>query len=201
MMVRRHRIQVRRSIVSNQRGVTAVEFALIAPTFLILLLGMLDIGQMVYAQSVLNGAVQLAAREASLENGDTAAADAMVLSHVDGIMPGVTLESTRRSYYDFADIERAERWNDADGNGRCDDGEAYTDENDNGQWDADIGRSGNGGASDAVIYTVRARYDSLFRTPFTPAAWATRTLVSSVIRKNQPFASQAAYSSDAGTCN
>jgi Flp pilus assembly protein TadG len=178
-----------------------VEFALIAPTFLILLLGMLDIGQMVYAQSVLNGAVQLAARDASLESGDTGAADALVLSHVGRIMPGVALESTRRNYYDFVDIDRAERWNDADDNSRCDDGEAYTDENDNGQWDADIGRSGNGGANDVVIYTVRARYDSLFRTPFTPAAWATRTLVSSVIKKNQPFADQAVYSADAGTCN
>jgi Flp pilus assembly protein TadG len=192
---------LRSRILADETGVTVVEFALIAPVFLMMLVGMLDIGQMVYAQAVLNGAVQAAARGASLENGSTAAADALVLSHVSGIMPGVALNTSRRSYYDFADIERAERWNDADDNGVCNDGEAFTDENRNDQWDEEIGLAGNGGASDVVIYTVRATYDPLFRTPFMPEAWATRTLQSSVIRKNQPYADQSSYSATAGTCN
>ena len=113
-----------RDLGRDESGVTVVEFALIAPTFLLLLLGTLDIGQMVYAQSVLNGAVQTAARDASLEGGDTAAADAMVLEQISGVMPGVELNTSRTSYYDFADIERAEQWNDADDNGICNDGEA-----------------------------------------------------------------------------
>jgi hypothetical protein len=185
----------------SDSGVAAVEFALIAPTFLIMFTGMLDMGQMVYAQSVLNGAVQLAAREASLEGANTAAADALVLSHISGIIPGVDVETTRRSYYDFSDIERPERWNDADDNSRCDNGEAFADENSNGEWDADVGQSGNGGGSDVVIYTVRATYQSLVRTPFTPAAWSTRTLVASVIKKNQPYNGQITYSANAGTCS
>lgn len=187
-------------LFAHEAGATAVEFALIAPVFLVMLVGMLDVGQMVYAQSVLNGAVQGAARGASLENGDTSAADALVLSHVKGIMPGVVLNSSRRSYYDFADIERAERWNDADDNGVCNAGEAFTDENRNGQWDNEIGLAGNGGANDVVIYTVRATYDPLFRTPFMPEAWASRTLQSTVIKKNQPYADQSTYSATAGTC-
>lgn len=182
-------------------GVTVVEFALIAPTFLLLLLGTLDIGQMVYAQSVLNGAVQSAARDASLEGGDTAAADEMVLARVGSIMPGVELDTERRSYYDFADIDRPEQWNDSDDNGICNDGETYTDENGNGQWDDEVGVSGNGGANDVVIYTVRATYEPIFKVPFMPEAWESRTLESSAIKKNQPFADQAEYSSAAGACN
>lgn len=191
----------RRDLSHNEEGVTVVEFALIAPTFLLLLMGTLDIGQMVYAQSVLNGAVQSAARDASLEGGDTDAADALVLDRVEGIMPGVVLNTSRRSYYDFADIDRPEQWNDADDNGICNDGEAYTDENRNGQWDDEIGVDGNGGANDVVIYTVRASYDPIFRVPFMPEAWETRTLESSAIKKNQPFADQSNYSSNAGTCS
>lgn len=188
-------------LARDEDGVTVVEFALIAPTFLLLLMGTLDIGQMVYAQSVLNGAVQSAARDASLEGGDTDAADAMVLARVEGIMPDVVLETSRTSYYDFADIDRAEQWNDADDNGTCSGGEAYTDENGNGQWDAEIGVDGNGGANDVVIYTVEATYEPLFKIPFLPEAWETRTLESTAIKKNQPFADQAEYSTTAGVCD
>ncbi|WAT18190.1 pilus assembly protein [Aurantiacibacter sp. MUD11] len=189
-----------RRLGADEDGVTIVEFAIIAPTFLLLLMGTMDIGQMVYGQSVLNGAVQSAARDASLEGGDTTAADQLVYDRVKGIMPGVELESSRTSYYDFADIERAEQWNDADDNGTCNDGEAYTDENSNGQWDDDVGVSGNGGANDVVIYTVRATYDPIFFVPFMPEAWESRTLESTAIKKNQPFANQEDYSSTAGTC-
>ncbi|MGB3797093.1 MAG: TadE/TadG family type IV pilus assembly protein [Alteraurantiacibacter sp.] len=185
----------------DESGVTVVEFALIAPTFLLLLMGTLDIGQMVYGQSVLNGAVQSAARDASLEGGDTDAADALVLERVAGVMPGVELETSRTSYYDFADIERAEQWNDADDNGICDNGEAYVDENRNEQWDDDVGVSGNGGANDVVIYSVEATYEPIFKVPFLREAWQSRTLTSSALKKNQPFANQASYSSTAGTCS
>lgn len=190
-----------RQLKRDQSGVTMVEFAVIAPTFLILLLGTFDIGQMVYAQSVLNGAVQSAARDASLEGGDTTAADALVLERVETIMPGVELETERTSYFDFADIERPEQWNDEDDNGLCNDGEAFVDENRNGQWDDDIGMSGNGGANDVVIYTVQATYEPIVKVPFMREAWQSRTLSSSAIKKNQPFATQTGYSSEAGTCS
>ena len=185
----------------DERGVTAVEFSIIAPTFLLLLMGTLDIGQMVYAQSVLNGAVQSAARDASLEGGNTADADALVLARIAGIMPGVELETSRTSYNDFADIERAEQWNDADDNGVCNDGEAYLDENRNDQWDDDIGEDGNGGANDVVIYSVEATYDPIIKIPFMKEEWSSRTLSSNALKKNQPFANQEDYSSNAGTCS
>ncbi len=190
-----------RALAGDEQGVTAVEFAIVAPTFLLLLIGTIDIGQMVYAQSVLNGAVQTAARDASLEGGDTDAADALVLERIVGIMPGVELNTSRTSYYDFADIERAEQWNDADDNGICNDGEAFVDENRNGEWDDDVGVSGNGGANDVVIYNVDATYEPLIKVPFLSQQLSTRTLSSSAIKKNQPFANQSGYSSEAGTCS
>jgi Flp pilus assembly protein TadG len=166
-----------------------------------MIIGLLDIGQMIYGKSVLNGAVEAAARASSLETGDTAAADAIVNARIAPILPGVKVDSKRTSYFDFADIGRAEQWNDADRSGDCNDGEAYTDENGNGAWDKDIGVSGNGGANDVVLYTVTATYEPLFKVPFMPQAWVERSLESTAIRKNQPFATQADYSSTAGTCD
>lgn len=190
-------------------GAAAVEFAMIAPTFMILMVGLFDIGQMFYAKSVLEGAVQSAARLSALETGDTEAADAMVEKSVKPIIPGVSVQASRVSYFDFSDIERPEKWNDdngdavddpEDGNGVCDNGEGYTDENNNGSWDADVGEDGNGGAGDVVIYTVTATYTPTFKIPFTPESWDDRVLTSTAVRKNQPFANQESYSSKAGIC-
>ena len=46
----------------DTRGSTIVEFAIIAPSFMILLMGVFDLGQAVYLRAVMNGAMQEAAR-------------------------------------------------------------------------------------------------------------------------------------------
>ena len=184
----------------DQRGVSATEFALIAPVFLTLLLGILDIGQMGYGNAVLNGAVQKSARDSALEGANTDAADAVVKRIVDPVFPGATYTSKRTSYYDFADIGRPERWNDGNNNGTCDNNEAYVDENGNGGWDADIGVEGNGGANDVVVYSVTATYEPVFKVPFIPARWNARSVTGSAVKKNQPFADQQEYGTAAGTC-
>lgn len=185
----------------DESGASLMEFGLIVPVFMTLMLGLFDIGQMVYTQSTLNGVVQEAARSSSLETGDTVSADARVETLLDTTAPGVTVAATRLSYFDFADLGRAEAWNDADGDGACNNGENYTDENGNGSWDLDIGVSGNGGAGDVVIYEVTATYKPLFPVPFFSMSGTDRVLTSSAIKKNQPFADQTTYGSAAGTCD
>ncbi|WP_114520289.1 TadE/TadG family type IV pilus assembly protein [Altererythrobacter sp. ZODW24] len=193
-------IRLLRSIRGDERGTTVMEFGLMITVFMTLLLGIFDIGQLAYTQAILNGAVQDAARTSSLETGDTSVADAKVQEMVALSAPGVTVGATRISYFDFADVDRPESWNDVDNSGDCNNGESYSDENGNGSWDEDIGVSGNGGAGDVVIYTVTATYDPLFPNPFITNGNLARTLKSSAVKKNQPFADQAGYGSDAGTC-
>lgn len=190
-----------RVLAVDRSGVTATEFAIIAPVFLSLLVGTFDLGQMAYGISVLNGAVQKAARDSALETANTDQADAVVEQIISPVFPGARVSSTRTSYYDFVDIGRAERWNDANNNGDCDIGESYVDENDNGQWDRDVGVSGNGGANDVVVYRVSVRYTPIFKVPFMPEQWNERTLTSTAIKKNQPFATQQEYGSSAGVCS
>lgn len=187
-------------LAADSQGAAAVEFALIAPVFFLLLAGIFNLGQMVYGRVVLNGAVQQAARSTSLETVNTSAADAMVSGMVRRILPGASVIGSRKSYYDFADIGRAEKWSDSNNNSRCDNGEAFVDENRNGNWDSDVATSGNGGAGDVVIYTVSVTYDPLFKLPFAPGGWSRTTLAASAVRKNQPYARQAGYGSGAGIC-
>lgn len=188
------------SIAGDEQGTTVMEFGLVSVVFITMLIGMFDIGQSAYAQAILNGAVQEAARTSSLETGDTTVADARVLNLVNNVAPGATIQSTRTSYFDFNDIDRPEKWNDGNFDNTCNVGETYVDENGNGQWDEDIGLSGNGGAGDVVIYTVTLTYDPLFPIPFWDNADATRSLEAVAIKKNQPFADQTGYGSNAGVC-
>lgn len=190
-----------RRLRRDRDGVSAIEFTLIAPVFLMLIMGIFDVGQMGYGLSVLNGAVQKAARDSSLETSNTEAADNLVKKQVKGIFPGATFHSTRTSYYDFVDIGRAERWNDANNDGDCNNHESYVDENGNGRWDEEIGVQGNGGASDVVIYRFTVTYKTTFAIPFMPNQWNQRNLTATAIRKNQPFATQDGYGSTAGTCS
>lgn len=183
-----------------QGGSVVTEFAIILPMFLLLIVGCLDIGQMAYAVGVLDGAVEKAARDSTLETGDTRAADAKVSEIILKVLPGATISSTRKSYFAFSDIDRPERWNDANNDNTCSTGETYVDENNDGIWNEEIGRNGNGGANDVVMYKVTVRYDPVFAIPLVPLDWNEREISSLAVRRNQPFALQDGYGSGSGTC-
>ena len=86
-----------RSVVRDENGAALMEFGIVAPVFIMMLMGLFDYGQLTYGQSVLNGAVQEAARASALETGDTAEADAMVREQVQKILPGADVRASRVS--------------------------------------------------------------------------------------------------------
>ena len=59
-----HRPHVRRIRRSERRGAAAVEFAIIAPIFILLMLGMIEVGRGVMVQQVLTNASRVGARRA-----------------------------------------------------------------------------------------------------------------------------------------
>lgn len=189
-----------RHLIGDRRGIAATEFALIAPVFILVLMVVFDLAHMAYARSVFEGAVERAAREASLGNGDEEAADELVESLIGPVLPGMAMVATRKSYFDLNDVGRPEQFSDGNSNDVCDNGESFVDENRSGAWESDIGSAGNGGSNDVVVYTVRATYNPVFRVPFIPAAWGERTLEATAIKKNQPFGNQQDYATTAGTC-
>jgi Flp pilus assembly protein TadG len=181
-----------RRLRRNERGAALVEFAVVAPVFLLLVLGFMESGYAIYVAAVLNGAVQSAGRSSGLESGHLTQTqiDARVRARVRAVMPDAAVAFSRANYQNFADLGRPEDFNDANHNGVRDARECFSDENGNQQWDDDVGRAGQGGANDVVLYTARVQYRSFI--PLAPVLGlpAGHHLSASTTLRNQPFATQ-----------
>ncbi len=177
----------------DRRGVTVVEFGLIAPTFLMLLLGVFDMGYTVYARAILDGAVQKAGRDSALETGASSIAtlDAKIKTNLAGLGEGATFSYDRRNYRDFAKVGLPEELDDKNNNGNREPGECFTDENGNGSWDSDLGKDGVGGARDVVLYTVRMSYQRKFPLYALIGVDSTATISAATVLRNQPYGDQA----------
>src|SRR3546814_5793798 len=68
---------------------------------------------------------------------------------------------SRKAYDRFDQVGVEERYNDENESGSYDIGECYDDSNGNGQWDADRGRTGNGGADDVILYSAPMTFDRI----------------------------------------
>jgi hypothetical protein len=182
-------------LIGDRSGATLTEFAFVAPVLIMMIMGIFDMAHTQYTNALLSGAVQKAGRDMTLENAGSqqAANDARVRAQVLNILPvGAEVEFERLSHFDFTDIGEPEEVIEpaATANRRCDAGERYIDENDNGRWDADRGQDGNGGARDAVLFTAIVRYDRLFPMYELIGMSDQVTLRSSTVLRNQPFDEQ-----------
>ena len=71
-----------RSYRRNRRAAAAVEFALIAPVFFLLIFGMIEYGRMVMIQQVITNASREGARQAVLDGASTAQIDTLVRDYL-----------------------------------------------------------------------------------------------------------------------
>ncbi len=86
----RHGWNTRRRLrVGDERGAVAVEFALIFPVLVLLLVGIIEFGAMFNAQLLVQGAAREGARAMSL-TGDVAQAQAAALNVAPGLSPALT---------------------------------------------------------------------------------------------------------------
>jgi Flp pilus assembly protein TadG len=180
-------------MVRDESAVTVVEFGIVAPVMLLMLMGFFDLAQTEYARSVLQGAMQMAARNSTLESGLTSqtAIDAYVENQVTPVVSkSPTYTVSRLSYSDFTNVGKAEPYTDTNGNGKYDKGECYQDVNGNGQWDSDMGASGQGGADDAVLYTMTVSYKRLFPMAGMLGWPAKQQITATTVLRNQPYNAQ-----------
>ena len=191
----------RRALARDQRGATLVEFALICPVLMMTILGLMDLGYNYYIQARLHGAIQQAARAATLERALTSAdeIDAEVEAKVRHLVPRASVEFARSSYTSFADVAQPEDFSDLDGDGRCDDGEPFEDANGNGTWDEDRGKRGMGGARDAVLYQVTVTYPHAFGVAGLIGFPRNLTTRATTVLRNQPWGEQV-VAAHAGNC-
>lgn len=187
------------ALARDESGVTVVEFAMVAPVLGLVLLGAFDIAHTLYARAALQGIVQKAARDSTLEtSADTtvqATLDNKVKNQVRALSNNATITVTRRYYRTFTDaaVARAEAWTDTNANGTCDSGEPYEDANNNSNWDKDGGNEGQGGAKDATLYTVTMTYPRFFPIYRMVGGSNTTKLTASTVLRNQPYSDQNSY--------
>lgn len=184
----------RAALRRDSRGTTIVEFAILAPVLLLLIMGLGDLLYQSYVQSILNGAIQKSGRDSAIQGGADQAAylDQKVAATVQSIARNATWTSSRKSYPNFVAM-KPEAFTDSNGNGTRDAGECFDDTNENGTWDADPSRGGQGGADDVTLYTVTVTYPRVFPVASTFGASSTQTVSASTLLKNQPYARQTEY--------
>lgn len=185
--------------IKDESGAAVVEFGLIFIVFVTTMLGFMDLAHSLYMQSVLQGAVQKSARDATLESGKAEAQqsllDADVRDRVQKLASNATVIFSRRFFRDFTKAAQAtaESYQDINANGMCDNGEPFQDNNRNTVWDRDGGDNGQGGAKDSVVYTVRITYPRLFPMAKLIGMSDTITVEARTVLGNQPFGEQGSY--------
>ena len=182
-------------LAADTQGITIVEFAFIAPTLLVMMMATFDLGFRGYVASVLQGEVQKAARDSTLETGSASATalNTRVQSQVSKLVSNGTWTFSRKSYASFTRAGAAENFTDTNGNGVRDAGECYQDENGNSNWDADVGLNGQGTSNDIVVYTASVAYPRLFPM-YGLLGWpSTETISATTTLRNQPYGTQSQY--------
>lgn len=180
-------------VFGDQRGTTIIEFAVVAPVLLMIIIGGMEIGHLGYVKGITRAALQVAARDSGLESNSSSqnAVDAALRDRIKTVIPNASISIQRRSYTDFTDVNTPEDFNDSNGNGLYDPNECFTDMNGNARWDADRGRSNSqGGADDVVLYTVSVSYNKIFPLWKLIGQPSTNVISAETTLRNQPFSVQ-----------
>ena len=169
-----------------------MEFAIIAPVLILLLMGITEFAFIMLASNVLESATAISSRLGSTgytANG-TSREDTIMQSiqqHAGELLDTSKVTIASKYYSQFDQINQPEPWTDTNHNGVPDPGE-WVDVNGNGVYDTDMGTAGYGGANDIVVYTVS--YPWTIMTPIMSSLIGTNgvlTLTASAVVKNEPY--------------
>ncbi|MEQ1706292.1 MAG: TadE family protein [Rickettsiales bacterium] len=182
--------QSKKNFASDSDGVTAVEFALITPVFMLLLFGIIEFALVMFVSSVMEGAVAASSRYG--KTGYTAAGSSRqeqitsnIATRTAGLLDPAKITVSTTVYPSFDSISQEEPYIDTNHNVTRDAGETYTDVNGNGQWDS-AGVVGLGNANDIVVYTVY--YPWVINTPIIGNFFGNTVYISSrTVVKNEPY--------------
>lgn len=177
----------------DNRGVTAIEFAFVAPALVLFIVGTIETGLMLTAQQVLDEATFTGSRTSKTgytATGSTQAAtiSAAIKKAAQSYLDPNKIVVTSLAYDDYSAVGQPEPFTDVNKNGKRDAGESFTDTNGNGKWDADRGRSGAGQSGEIVMFT--ATYSWTLRTPLMAkliGANGAVPLTARAVVKNEPY--------------
>ena len=178
-----------RRLRKDESGATIVEFALVSVPFILLLLGIIDIGYHAYLSAMVQGTLNEAARQVTVGGVTGSTVDSFVTGRIKAVSPQGTVVITKKSYFDFTHVGKPEPiTTDTAPLGVYNHGDCFEDDNGNGVWDADSGASGLGGAEDIVYYTATVSYTGLVPLQALLGFSSTETVTGTAMMKNQPYA-------------
>lgn len=178
-----------RRLRRDSKAVTIVEFAMVAPVMLLLLLGLFDLGYRAYASSVLQGSLHDAARMATVGGFSMTQIDARVKTRLSNFATRSTVTTAAASYYEFSGVSQPEKIvGDTVPMNSYNPGDCFEDVNGNNAYDTDRGRSGTGNADDIVRYRVTINFTRIFPLGYLLGWPPTQTLTQETVLRNQPFA-------------
>lgn len=173
----------------DRRGVTIIEFAMILPALCVVLLGTFELGWRMYVSSVVQGALNDAARMATVGGVSNAQIDTLVKARLKQFSHAATVMTSTTSYDDFTEVAVPEViTQDTAPIGSYNVGDCYEDYNGNGQYDLDRGRTGMGGSDDIVRYQVAITYPRMFPIAGFLGWENTDTVSANTVLRNQPYA-------------
>lgn len=186
---------------SDRNGVTAMEFAFVAPVLVLFMMGTIEASLLMFVQNILESATFNASRLGKTgyaTPGETRedTIRAMIDDRAQGLLDADLIDIDAMAYGGgFGNIDQPEPFTDSNGNGVKDPAEPYIDSNGNGSWDADMGLAGLGVAGDVVVYTVRYPWELI--TPIASAFFGDDdldaddppiiTLTARAVVRNEPF--------------
>ena len=191
------------------RGATAIEFGLLLPILLPIMMGLTQLGYLSFAQSALEASVTESARSALTGAGDGALSrEEAMRAIVEGRMARYGIVAgdiivTSKVYDDFSQVGQPEPWDDTSpADGTCNGGETFQDINGNGGWDQDMARAGLGGPSDVVAYEVQVPLDSWFSIldPVFGISNGKFTLSATTVVMNEPYGANVDATPVPGVC-
>jgi Flp pilus assembly protein TadG len=181
---------VRRRREARRAGSTALEFALVGPLFLFILIGTFDLAILLFLTLTVENATWDAARHGATGWEDPPGTrEAEIIAIVDretlGLLADDDLRFETRVYPTFGDVATAEWLYDDDDDGAHDTEEGFDDVNGDGLWNGDVGVVGAGGPNDIVLYRVTAEYTLI--TPIVSSLIGPIRIRSSAPVQNEPF--------------
>ncbi len=154
-----HTLNRIRSNCSDNRGVTSIEFAFIAPVVVLMVMGVIEFSLILFTTAVMESATSHTARlgKTGYTEGGSSRSDQIVAnikSLTAGLLDPDNIDIQAKVYDGFDDVGDPEPFVDTNNNLQYDDGEPFSDINGNLEYDEDMGAAGFGDANDIVVYTV-----------------------------------------------
>ncbi len=182
----------------SRRGAALPEFAFVAVPLLVLVMGSLDLGYQGYVRATVTGALEKAARKATVGNRTRDQIVALINTEVRGVLPNTSRSDpaavtvTPQSYFNFSAVGGGERiTGDTAPVGVYNATDCYEDRNGNGRYDSTGGGGDNlGTADDIVFYTVSVNVPRLFPI-WQYVGWSGETSATAkTLIRNQPYGAQ-----------